>query len=64
MAKERSLAGAKKKEVKKETGLGLTHRKADNFGEWYSEVFHFEPFNGFCLSFYPDLCSVKAARSS
>ncbi|MED6167999.1 hypothetical protein PIB30_008021 [Stylosanthes scabra] len=31
-------SGAKKKEVKKETGLGLTNRKADNFGEWYSEV--------------------------
>ncbi|KAG6502279.1 hypothetical protein ZIOFF_042168 [Zingiber officinale] len=28
----------KKKEVKKETGLGLTHRKDENFGEWYSEV--------------------------
>lgn len=39
MASERSLAGGKKKEVKKETGLGLTHRKAENFGEWYSEVF-------------------------
>jgi len=39
MTNERGLAGAKKKEVKKETGLGLTHRKADNFGEWYSEVF-------------------------
>jgi len=36
---QRSLAGGKKKEVKKETGLGLTHRKAENFGEWYSEVF-------------------------
>ncbi|MED6185820.1 hypothetical protein PIB30_060758 [Stylosanthes scabra] len=31
-------SGAKKKEVKKETGLGLTNRKAENFGEWYSEV--------------------------
>ncbi|MQL85402.1 hypothetical protein Taro_017923 [Colocasia esculenta] len=28
---------AKKKEVKKETGLGLTYKKDDNFGEWYSE---------------------------
>ncbi|KAG7018485.1 Proline--tRNA ligase, cytoplasmic, partial [Cucurbita argyrosperma subsp. argyrosperma] len=27
-----------KKEVKKETGLGLTNKKDDNFGEWYSEV--------------------------
>ncbi|RDY14496.1 Proline--tRNA ligase, cytoplasmic, partial [Mucuna pruriens] len=38
LSNPRSLAGAKKKEVKKETGLGLTHRKAENFGEWYSEV--------------------------
>lgn len=30
--------GGKKKEVKKETGLGLSNRKAENFGEWYSEV--------------------------
>ena len=29
----------KKKEVKKETGLGLTNKKDVNFGEWYSEVF-------------------------
>ncbi|CAA7395923.1 unnamed protein product [Spirodela intermedia] len=28
----------KKKEVKKETGLGLTYKKDENFGEWYSEV--------------------------
>ncbi|XP_057461675.1 proline--tRNA ligase, cytoplasmic isoform X2 [Actinidia eriantha] len=28
----------KKKEVKKETGLGLSSKKDDNFGEWYSEV--------------------------
>ncbi|GMP87312.1 hypothetical protein CsSME_00039738 [Camellia sinensis var. sinensis] len=28
----------KKKEVKKETGLGLSAKKDDNFGEWYSEV--------------------------
>ncbi|THG22243.1 hypothetical protein TEA_022555 [Camellia sinensis var. sinensis] len=27
----------KKKEVKKETGLGLSAKKDDNFGEWYSE---------------------------
>ncbi|PKA63035.1 prolyl-tRNA synthetase [Apostasia shenzhenica] len=34
-------SGAKnvrKKEVKKETGLGLTNKKDENFGEWYSEV--------------------------
>nr|DAD25073.1 TPA_asm: hypothetical protein HUJ06_026537 [Nelumbo nucifera] len=30
--------GGKKKEVKKETGLGLSNKKDDNFGEWYSEV--------------------------
>ncbi|XP_052210036.1 proline--tRNA ligase, cytoplasmic [Diospyros lotus] len=28
----------KKKEVKKETGLGLSSKKDENFGEWYSEV--------------------------
>ncbi|CAL5352139.1 unnamed protein product [Camellia sinensis] len=28
----------KKKEVKKETGLGLSAKKDDNFGEWYSEI--------------------------
>ena len=26
------------KDKKKETKLGLAHRKADEFGEWYSEV--------------------------
>ncbi|ONM14705.1 Proline--tRNA ligase cytoplasmic [Zea mays] len=30
--------GGKKKEVKKETKLGMAYRKDDNFGEWYSEV--------------------------
>lgn len=34
-----SVAQKKKKEVKKETGLGLTYKKDENFGEWYSEVF-------------------------
>ncbi|KAK1319442.1 hypothetical protein QJS10_CPB04g00419 [Acorus calamus] len=29
---------AKKKEVKKETGLGLSNKKDENFGDWYSEV--------------------------
>ncbi|KAG6436412.1 hypothetical protein SASPL_101310 [Salvia splendens] len=33
-----SGAKGKKKEVKKETGLGLSYKKDDNFGEWYSEV--------------------------
>ncbi|XP_020594025.1 proline--tRNA ligase, cytoplasmic-like [Phalaenopsis equestris] len=28
-----------KKGVKKETGLGLTYKKDENFGEWYSEAF-------------------------
>eukprot|EP00243_Klebsormidium_subtile_P004078 TRINITY_DN17852_c0_g1_i1.p1 TRINITY_DN17852_c0_g1~~TRINITY_DN17852_c0_g1_i1.p1 ORF type:complete len:553 (-),score=225.92 TRINITY_DN17852_c0_g1_i1:234-1892(-) len=27
-----------KKEMKKETGLGLSTKKSDDFGEWYSEV--------------------------
>ncbi|XP_020098637.1 putative proline--tRNA ligase C19C7.06 isoform X3 [Ananas comosus] len=31
-------SNAKKKEVKKETKLGLTYKKDENFGEWYSEV--------------------------
>ncbi|KAI3440975.1 Protein transport protein SEC23 [Psidium guajava] len=31
-------AGGKKKDVKKETGLGLSNKKDENFGEWYSEV--------------------------
>ncbi|KAF6152806.1 hypothetical protein GIB67_004635 [Kingdonia uniflora] len=31
-------SGGKKKEVKKETGLGLTHKKNENFGEWYTEA--------------------------
>lgn len=34
-----NFSEGKKKEVKKETGLGLTHKKDENFGEWYSEVF-------------------------
>ncbi|KAL0927335.1 hypothetical protein M5K25_001498 [Dendrobium thyrsiflorum] len=33
-----SSKNARKKEVKKETGLGLTYKKDENFGEWYSEV--------------------------
>lgn len=36
--------GGKKKEVKKETGLGITNCKDENFGEWYSEG-SFECFN-------------------
>lgn len=34
------ISQGKKKEVKKETGLGLSAKKDDNFGEWYSEVPH------------------------
>ncbi|XP_004494473.1 proline--tRNA ligase, cytoplasmic [Cicer arietinum] len=41
-------SGGKKKEVKKETGLGLTNRKAENFGEWYSEVV----VNGEMIEYY------------
>ncbi|XP_019168605.1 PREDICTED: proline--tRNA ligase, cytoplasmic-like isoform X1 [Ipomoea nil] len=33
-----SSSKGKKKEVKKETGLGLSYKKDENFGEWYSEV--------------------------
>ena len=33
-----SADGGGGKEKKKETKLGLAHRKADEFGEWYSEV--------------------------
>lgn len=33
-----TFVGGKKKELKKETGLGLSYKKDDNFGEWYSEV--------------------------
>lgn len=32
------ILAAKKKEVKKETRLGLTYKKDNDFGEWYSEV--------------------------
>lgn len=32
------LSEEKKKEVKKETGLCLSNKKDENFGEWYSEV--------------------------
>lgn len=36
--KAKPKAGGKKKEVKKETGLGMSFKKDENFGEWYSEV--------------------------
>ncbi|XP_068653182.1 proline--tRNA ligase, cytoplasmic-like [Aristolochia californica] len=35
---EKKLRSGKRKEVKKESGLGLTNKKDENFGEWYSEV--------------------------
>lgn len=38
----------KKKEVKKETGLGLTCKKDESFGEWYSEVV----VNGEMIEYY------------
>ncbi|EYU26717.1 hypothetical protein ABFS83_04G211400 [Erythranthe nasuta] len=40
--------GKKKKEVKKETGLGLSYKKDENFGEWYSEVV----VNGEMIEYY------------
>ncbi|MBA0861983.1 hypothetical protein Goshw_015661, partial [Gossypium schwendimanii] len=40
--------GGKKKEVKKETGLGLSFTKDENFGEWYSEVV----VNGEMIEYY------------
>lgn len=30
---------AAKKEMKKETRLGISNKKDENFGDWYSEVF-------------------------
>ncbi|KAK4749753.1 hypothetical protein SAY87_027202 [Trapa incisa] len=44
----KSGRGGKKKEVKKETGLGLTNKKDENFGEWYSEVV----VNGEMIEYY------------
>jgi len=50
------VGGGKKKEVKKETGLGLTNKKAENFGEWYSEVHTIQLKDLFVFfSFSPDL---------
>eukprot|EP00252_Welwitschia_mirabilis_P009001 TRINITY_DN2126_c0_g1_i2.p1 TRINITY_DN2126_c0_g1~~TRINITY_DN2126_c0_g1_i2.p1 ORF type:complete len:556 (-),score=134.52 TRINITY_DN2126_c0_g1_i2:88-1755(-) len=49
-AKEASTVqhNAKKKEVKKDTGLGLSVKKNENFGEWYSEVV----VNGELIEYY------------
>ena len=48
------------KDKKKETKLGLAHRKADEFGEWYSEVVvesemisYYDVSGGLCV---PDQC--------
>ncbi|KAI4378233.1 hypothetical protein MLD38_015742 [Melastoma candidum] len=41
-------AGGKKKEVKKETGLGLSIKKDENFGDWYQEVV----VNGEMIEYY------------
>ncbi|KAL0369523.1 UNVERIFIED_CONTAM: Proline--tRNA ligase, cytoplasmic [Sesamum angustifolium] len=43
-----SATKGKKKEVKKETGLGLSYKKDENFGEWYSEVV----VNGEMIEYY------------
>lgn len=43
-----SASKGKKKEVKKETGLGLSYKKDENFGEWYSEVV----VNGELIEYY------------
>ncbi|KAK6144201.1 hypothetical protein DH2020_021021 [Rehmannia glutinosa] len=43
-----AAAKGKKKEVKKETGLGLSYKKDENFGEWYSEVV----VNGEMIEYY------------
>ncbi|XP_028797357.1 proline--tRNA ligase, cytoplasmic-like [Neltuma alba] len=56
-------SGVKKKEVKKETGLGLSIRKADNFGEWYSELvvradmIQYYPISG-CYILFPWTMSI------
>ncbi|XP_070053744.1 proline--tRNA ligase, cytoplasmic-like [Nicotiana tomentosiformis] len=36
--KETGLGQGKKKEVEKETDLSLSYKKDENFGEWYPEV--------------------------
>ncbi|KAF6144251.1 hypothetical protein GIB67_024478 [Kingdonia uniflora] len=36
--KSNAKSGGKKKEVKKETGVGLSNKKDENFGEWHTEV--------------------------
>lgn len=40
--------------MKKETGLGLTKKKDENFGEWYSEVLYVFVFSGLCSAIYLD----------
>ena len=55
-----AFSGGKKKEVKKETGLGISYKKDDNFGEWYSEVYFFFLLhrNGILKIFLPFLYLV------
>ncbi|KAE8768188.1 ribosomal protein [Hordeum vulgare] len=43
-------SGKKKKEVKKETKLGMAYKKDDKFGEWYSEV-HFLAYHSGLVRF-------------
>lgn len=55
------LVGGKKKEVKKETGLGLVNRKDENFGEWYSEVC-FAVVKSLTTTMY-DVCRFEKPRA-
>ncbi|KAK3036343.1 hypothetical protein RJ639_031750 [Escallonia herrerae] len=47
-SKSKANTKGKEKEVKKETKLGLSVKKDDNFGEWYSEVV----VNGEMIEYY------------
>ncbi|KAK3036893.1 hypothetical protein RJ639_031511 [Escallonia herrerae] len=47
-SKSKANTKGKEKEVKKETKLGLSAKKDDNFGEWYSEVV----VNGEMIEYY------------
>ena len=55
------FVGGKKKEVKKETGLGLVNRKDENFGEWYSEV-SFVVVKSLTTTMY-DVCRFEKLRA-
>ncbi|KAG0497256.1 hypothetical protein HPP92_001947 [Vanilla planifolia] len=54
-----SSKSARKKEVKKETGLGLAYAKNESFGEWYSEVV----VNGEMIEYY-DISGCYILRPS